>query len=439
MNVLMFGWELPPYNSGGLGTACLGITEGLAPLGVNIDFVVPEVFGELPYSHMQVLSAADYLTYEEMFNLLPLTKEQLYRLTRYPAYASAPKVSEITDVETALLPEDLGFEDSAPSSIPDDVTPQIRSRWYALQAAKIAQKRDFDIIHCHDWMTYHCGIVARREARKQGKKVPFVAHVHATEIDRCGENGNPAIISIEKRGLRAADRVIAVSSYTKRVIHKHYGIPLEKISVAHNGIFHKQQPPRYDLSALKRKYKIALFMGRLTMQKGPEYFIHLAKAVTDRDPNIRFVMVGSGDMEAKCIEMAAHMGLTGKVLFSSFLRGKDVDKAYQLADLFIMPSVSEPFGIVALEAIQNGTPALISKQSGVAEVSEHFVQADFWDIDKMTEQVVHLMNAPHRLEELKHNAMKDLSRLSWEQAGYRLKEIYDSVLPQQLALQPVAA
>jgi glycogen(starch) synthase len=419
----MLGWELPPYNSGGLGTACLGLTEALTPLGVSIRFVVPKLFGALPYSHMDVISAADYASPDEMLKLLSLSKTEEDYITHTLAYGNHLTVDE----QRRVWVEQLGA--AAP------VSPHTQATWYAQQATAIAQNETYDLIHCHDWMTYYGGIAAKEVAHRKGADVPFVAQVHATEIDRCGENGNPAIIAIEKRGLHQADEVVAVSHYTKEMIHRHYEVPRAKISVVHNGIPADRQPARYDLHELKKHHKIVLFMGRITMQKGPDYFVKLAKSVTDRDPSVLFVLVGSGDMERRCIEESARQGLTGKILFSTFLRGEDVDRAYQLADLFVMPSVSEPFGIVALEAIQNGTPALVSNQSGVAEVSEHLIKVDFWDIEKMADSVLKVLQDPAYASHLRQGGFEDLKNLSWNHSAEKMQSVYNHLLT-RFATQP---
>jgi glycosyltransferase involved in cell wall biosynthesis len=428
----MLGWELPPFNSGGLGTACLGLTEGLSGHNVDINFVVPKIFGDFPFSHMRVLSAVDYAGESALKELLEREDIQQELITHQLAYGGHITVDE----KKRLLVEHLNQNFT--------VSPNVQATWYAQQAANIAEQTDgYEVIHAHDWFTYYGGIAAREVAKRKGKTVPFIAHVHATEIDRSGEGGDPAIIAIEEKGLQAADHVVAVSHYTKELLHRRYKIPRSKISVVHNGIPADKQPQRYDIQELKKHHKIVLFMGRMTMQKGPDYFVKLAKAVTDEDPSVRFVMVGSGDMEKKCIEESARLGLTGKMLFSSFLRGADVDRAYQLADLFAMPSVSEPFGIVALEAMQNGTPVLVSNQSGVAEVSNHMLKVDFWDIDAMKEAVISTLNNPAHQEHLKAGAFQDLHTLTWDEAARKMKAVYEHVIssmtPQVLTLQPAYA
>lgn len=417
INVLMLGWELPPYNSGGLGTASLGLTEGLAPLGVAVRFVVPKVFGPLPYQHMEVIDATTYGSADDLVELANGDFSETL-LASSVGYGNRLSIDE---------QQRVWIERANQGTVA--IPPKLQAAWYARKAQDIARRHpDFSVVHAHDWMTYHAGMTAQAEAKRKGQEVPFIAHVHATELDRCGGVGDPGIVAIEREGLGAADRVVAVSHYTKEIVHQEYGVPRQKISVVYNGIPAQRAIPQYDLSKLKEKYKIVLFMGRITQQKGPECFVELAKQVTDRDPLVKCVMVGSGDMEARCIELAAARGLTGKLLFSSFLRGEDVDRAYQLADLFVMPSVSEPFGIVALEAIQNGTPALVSKQSGVAEVSEHLIKVDFWDIEEMTRQVLHTLAHPEKHRKLREGGRIDLARLTWHDSARALHSIYEEVV-----------
>lgn len=417
INVLMLGWELPPWNSGGLGTACLGLTEGLSEHGVAINFVLPKTFGDTTYDHMSVVSAADYASDDVIKQLLARTDMSEEEIVRQLAYGAKLAVGE----QQRLLVEH--FQGHVP------VSPHAQATWYATTAAKIAKKHPhFNVIHAHDWFTYYGGMAARKVAAADGRHTPFIAQIHATEYDRCGEHGDPRIIAIERAGLNAADRVVAVSHYTKEVVHKYYGVPRSKISVVYNGIPNKKQPKQFDLAEIKKHHKIVLFMGRLTMQKGPDYFVQLANEVHKHDPNVRFVMVGSGDMEKCMIEESAKLGLTGTILFSSFLRGSDVDRAYQLADVFVMPSVSEPFGIVALEAMQNGTPVIVSKQSGVAEVSNNIIKVDFWDVHNMAKSVLHVLHDPHAKHQLIAGGKNDLLNLTWTQAAQVMRDVYQDVI-----------
>lgn len=423
----MFGWELPPYNSGGLGTATLGLTEGLAPLNIGIDLVLPKVFGPFPYDHINIVDAEQYdPPTDDLISELHLTELQKALIAQTLAYGGRMTLDDKKRLKIIYEKGEL------------PVSPDQQATWYAHQAASIAQEKDFDIIHCHDWMTYYCGLAARKVAQMRGMNAPFIAQIHATEHDRCGDYGNPVITNIERAGLRGADRVVAVSHFTKRVVHEQYQVPLKNISVVHNGIPLHKTPTQFDFHELKKHKKIVLFMGRITMQKGPEYFIQLAKKVTDRDPNVLFVMVGSGDMEKKCIELSARYNLTGKILFSSFLRGKDVDRAYQLADLFVMPSVAEPFGIVALEAVQNGTPVLVSRQSGVAEVTQNMSVVNFWDIDHMANETLTVLHNHDLRNHRIHHGKKELENLTWGHSAAKLKQVYQEVIEefQPKILQP---
>jgi glycosyltransferase involved in cell wall biosynthesis len=425
LNVLMLGWEFPPFNSGGLGTACLGLTEGLSNRDITIDFVLPHVPGTFEHDHLRIIDAA---AHGDQAAIATLIKE--YQVTDIVAFTNVLAYgATLTIEEQTQLVVDYVQRKSGP------VPPNVQAHLYAQNAAVVAANNpNFDVIHSHDWFTYHAGIAARQVAAENGRMIPFVAHIHATEYDRCGENGDPSIIAIEREGLNAADRVVAVSEYTKQIVHKRYGVPLNKISVVYNGIPAHKKPHRFDIAKLKEHHKIVLFIGRVTMQKGPEYFVQVAKAVTDIDPSVRFIMVGSGDMEKRMIEYSASLGLTGKVLFSSFLRGKDVDRAYQLADLFVMPSVSEPFGIVALEAMQNGTPTLVSNQSGVAEVSQNILKVDFWDIPAMRDAVLSVVHNDGHAESLRAAGHADLQNLTWDHAAAKMHEVYDEVCAEFAAL-----
>lgn len=398
----MPGWELPPHNSGGLGTACLGMTEALAPLGISIDFMLPKINPDQNFSHMQVRGP--------VHPLLPLENS----FSALPGYLPAGSPSQ-------------GF----PNPANPRTSPTAQANWYAKAAAELAAQSDFDLVHTHDWMTYPAGIAARQVAAMRGQTTPLLAHIHATELDRCGEQGHPEIVALEAAGLQQADRVVAVSHYTKQTVHKTYGVPLAKIEVVHNGIPGERPVPRYPVSNLKKQGPVILFLGRLTRQKGPDWFIRLAAAVCKIHPKATFVMVGSGDMEATLVEQAARAGLAGRLLFSSFLRGADVDRAYQMADLFVMPSVSEPFGIVALEAVQNGTPVLASKQSGVCEVLPTALPVDFWDTELMTKTVLNLLAKPKERQKLQQQSQLILPQLTWKQSAQKLHQLY-----QQLLLQP---
>jgi glycosyltransferase involved in cell wall biosynthesis len=283
---------------------------------------------------------------------------------------------------------------------------------------------EFDIIHAHDWMTYPAGIAV---AEATGK--PLVVHVHSTECDRSGENLNQNVYDIERRGMHFASIVIAVSNYTKNIIVRRYGVEPEKVQVVYNGV-ERDDGDRspFSIAPPETMDKIVLFLGRITMQKGPEYFLMAAKKVLEKVDNIKFVMAGDGDMTNRMVEFAAYLGIGHKVLFTRFLQGIDVDRAYQMADLYVMPSVSEPFGIAPLEALKHKVPVLVSKQSGIAEVLTHALKVDFWDIHQMANKIVAVLKYPtlsRMLQELGHSEMQ---KFRWEDAAAKVKGVYEEVL-----------
>lgn len=403
----MFGWEFPPYNSGGLGTACLGLSRALAR-DHRVIFVLPRTisvgsvdvhfrFADEHYPNLAVREIDSPLT--------PYLTERSYRKRAKRGGYSEKGIYGATLVEEVEL--------------------------YAKRAREVAQNEEFDVIHAHDWLSFGAGIEAKRVSGK-----PLVVHVHATEYDRTGGNGaNPRVLDIETRGMQAADTVIAVSAYTRRLIIEKYGIDPDKVTVVHNGIESHSDFPSEDkrsaspLQTLKRTgNKVVLFVGRVTLQKGPDYFIRAAKRVLDYYPNVVFVIAGNGDMEGVVMEEAAALGISDKVLFAGFVRGEDLQAVYHSADLYVMSSVSEPFGLTALEAVENGTPVLLSKQSGACEVLRHSLRADFWDIDEMANKMAAALFHESIGRELKKNAFLELTRLSWKKAAEKCSRTYRSLL-----------
>ena len=291
---------------------------------------------------------------------------------------------------------------------------------YSEVAKDIALSEDFDIIHCHDWMTFQAGINAKKIKNK-----PLVVHVHSTEFDRTGGNGvNQHVYDIERYGMEYADFVIAVSNFTKNKIIKHYGINPEKIGVVHNAIELKDDA----VFEIKKYEKVVLFLGRITLQKGPDYFLYAAKKVLDYDPDVKFIIVGSGDMERFIIEKAAELGISKNVLFAGFLQGNEVSKAYKMADLYVMPSVSEPFGITALESIRNGTPVLMSKQSGVSEVIKHCLKADFWDVDDIANKILAALHYKALHQTLKEHGSLEIKKFNWDEPAKKCINIYNKLI-----------
>jgi glycosyltransferase involved in cell wall biosynthesis len=289
---------------------------------------------------------------------------------------------------------------------------------FAQAASEIAQEEQFDVIHAHDWLTYEAGIKAKEISNK-----PLVVHVHATEFDRCGgENVNSKVYEIEKKGLKYADLVFAVSNFTKEKIMKYYGINSDKIMVVHNAI-DPVEGEEFNFP-LKEHYKFVLFLGRITIQKGPEYFVYMARKVLDYEPNTKFIVSGNGDMERFMMNEVARLGMLDKFIFTGFTRGKDVEKLYKISDVFVIPSVSEPFGLTALEAASYGVPVVLSKQTGVSEIMSHVLKVDFWDTEEMANKTIALLKYPMLHECLKEHAQTEIKKRSWEDAAEQCKALY---------------
>ena len=395
MKVLMFGWEFPPFSSGGLGTACYGLTKSLSGKGVQITFV-------LPYS--AEISDADFV------KILP---------------AGNIKIRKIS---TILRPY-MGFKEYS-TALVRKPNPKIYGSTlfeevykYTLAAEKIAEEEEFDIIHCHDWMTFGAGIAAKR---KKGK--PLVLHVHATEFDRTGgHHVNQHVYELERDGMHNADRVIAVSNFTKSKIISNYGVPEEKVSVIHNAVDSSINHHGENFE-FKKNDRMVLFLGRLTLQKGPDYFVYTAKKVLEREKDVKFMIAGSGDMEPFIIEKTAEMGISRSVLFAGFLNPQDVERAYKMADIYVMPSVSEPFGITALEAMKNKTPVIVSNQSGVSEVIKHCLKADFWDVDEMSNKIIALLRYKPLSDALRENGYFEARGFSWDTPAQKCIQLYEKLL-----------
>jgi len=395
MKVLMFGWEFPPLSSGGLGTACYGLTKSLSKKGVEITFVLPYSFDADNVDFVKLVSAGKIKIRKIASALQPYMSSREYQ-------KSVGKKSE---------PKIYG------STLFDEV------HRYTLAAEKIAEEEDFDVIHCHDWMTFGAGISAKKK-----KNRPLVLHVHATEHDRTGGHQvNQHVYDLEKHGMHKADKVIAVSNFTKNKIMSHYGIPAEKIRVVHNAVDFSQHyfDEKFEMNKTDR---VVLFLGRLTLQKGPDYFIYAAKKVLEHEKNVKFIIAGSGDMEPFIIEKAAELGIADKVLFAGFLNQDDVEKAYKMADIYVMPSVSEPFGITALEAMKFKTPSIVSKQSGVSEVIRHSLKVDFWDVNEISSKIISLLRYKPLHETLKENGYSEVRKFSWDTPAEKCIEVYNELI-----------
>ncbi len=426
MRVLMFGWEFPPHITGGLGTACYGLTNGLVSHQVHVDFVVPKAYGDEDQSKIRVVNASDvevefgyessgeywkYVNYIEVgARLIPYVSEREYfdiinkRQTHH------------TWEESSKGKFKYQFSGKYGSNLVDEIMK------YATISASIAKDTPHDIIHAHDWLTYPCGIAAKKVSGK-----PLVVHIHATEFDRSGENNiNTVVFDIEKQGFLAADKIIAVSYLTKNILVNKYGISADKIEVVHNAVVPKEA---LDLDVKRGvKDKIVTFLGRITYQKGPEYFVEAAYKILQKQKNVRFVMAGSGDLYEKMIQRVADLQIADRFHFTGFLKGENVDRMFGMSDVYVMPSVSEPFGISPLEAMRSDVPTIISKQSGVSEVLKYALKIDFWDIDDFANKIYALINYDGLSKMIKENGREEVNNLKWENAAYKIKKIYEETI-----------
>lgn len=427
MKVLMFGWEFPPHISGGLGTACLGLTKAILRQGVDIIFVVPRAYGDEDQNQMQLVGAntirvkvnqyhfgesvakesnLQYVTIGS--NLIPYVSEEEYfdiinnRVTvdrQFKTYAHA---------DTCTIDLHGGYGGGLMGEVSS----------YAYIAEEIAKKFNFDVIHAHDWMTYDAGIAAKNVSGK-----PLVVHVHATEFDRSGMHVNQVVYDMERRGMHAADKVLTVSNLTRNTVINHYGVPESKVTTVYNGVeaIGAKSSIQFEKSV---DDKIVTFLGRITYQKGPEYFLEAAAKVLQRKKNVKFVMAGSGDMLEKMMWRAAELGISKNFFFTGFLRGDDVIHMLSISDVYVMPSVSEPFGISPLEAMRSNVPVIISKQSGVAEVLKHAIKVDFWDIDSMADAIYGIITYEALGQMFREYGKKEVDSIKWDNAAKRIKEVY---------------
>jgi len=398
MRILTFGWDYPPSRNGGLGVACHGLTRELLVAGTEVIFVLPK--------QQDTVGDARFVFADQS------------RSVRVRTVESYLKPYQQTDSQVHFI---VGYDSEG--------KPIIRSRTileevhrFAHQASLIAQEETFDIIHAHDWTSYLAGVAAKRVSGK-----PLILHVHATSFDQAASTSvDPEIYKIECEAFSVADRVIAVSQFTKNIIIERHGVAPEKVVVVHNGC-DTYEPPRHQptLQELKAQGKrIVLYHGRITIQKGVDYFVRAARRVVDVDPAVVFVISGWGDMTRQIIEQVGAMGLSSHVIFAGALWEDERDRMYQSADLVVMPSVSEPFGLVPLEALQHGTPSLISKQAGVGEVLSHVLRVDFWDVDEMANKILAALRYPVMHAQLIREGRQQLQQLSWREAARKVYTLY---------------
>ena len=424
MKVLMFGWEFPPFISGGLGTACYGITKGLLENDVKVTFVLPTKKGKEITSPVKILGADEVPLIGDINELM--NRIDIINAVSVPSSLS-PYATAVHYSEQLKFNHSLKVRKNPINSIldftgdyGDDLLTEVMS--YGLVGESLYFYEEFDIIHAHDWLTYPAGV---RTKQISGK--PLIVHVHATEFDRSGNNINERVYNIEKYGMENADKVVAVSYYTKNIIINHYGIDQDKIEVVHNAVNKKKQFERYNIGK-NLDDKIVLFLGRVTMQKGPDYFIEAANLVLKEIENVRFIMAGSGDLMPEMISRMAELKIADRFHFTGFLRGLDVERMYAMSDLYVMPSVSEPFGITPFEALLYDVPIIISKQSGVSEILKHAVVVDFWDIQKLANYIISILKNEDLAQEIVRNCKEEIQQVEWHSAGNRLKNIYSSVL-----------
>jgi len=426
MRVLMFGWEFPPHITGGLGTACYGLVKGLAKNNVEVLFVVPKAYGDEDTSSIRIVNASDI-----EINLQSVSVDEFWKKVSFLniasnliPYVSPEEFNEIKskntldkiDINKTIFKTKYEFTGKYGHDLLEEV-----SR-YALIAQEIASINNFDVIHAHDWLTYPAGIAAKAASGK-----PLIIHVHATEFDRSGENINQSVFDIERQGMLEADKIITVSNYTKNIVVNRYGIDSTKVFTVHNAV-------DFDLENYEHKRweknvpeKVVTFLGRVTFQKGPEYFVEAANIVLNRYKHVRFVMAGSGDMLNRMVDRVAKLGISDRFHFTGFLKGDDVDKMFMKSDVYVMPSVSEPFGISPLEAMRASVPVIISKQSGVSEVLKHAVKVDFWDIDAMADAIYGLLCYDSLSTMFRNLGKQEVLALKWEDAAKKIKNIYQSI------------
>lgn len=438
MKVLMFTWEFPPLISGGLGMACYGMVKALLSLGIKIDLVLPTK--EEVYFPMREISDVDTLPavflnarkqiqYEnrvfsgisERIEFIGLNDhpESYFQLSDINRYVTSIK-KELWSKESFAFKEQDIWQQMTNNLIGDeDLIRKIQE--YTLRAERMAKTLNYDIIHAHDWLTYPAGMLARRISSK-----PLIVHIHATEFDRAGGPGDERIHKIEHAGMTYADKVIAVSQYTSQMIMSRYRIDTGKIRIVHNAF----SLPEDAVIAKERIFKgpVILFLGRITLQKGPDYFLEMAQKVLQIHPDARFIMAGTGDMSRKLLRSSAGLKLRNRFLFTGFLNRKQVERILRAADIYVLPSVSEPFGISPLEAMAYGITSIISKQSGVSEVVKHAFKIDFWDVDLWVETINHLIENPQYCTKMGIEGMREVNKIQWDEAADKIRQIYSTTL-----------
>lgn len=417
MKALMFGWEFPPHILGGLGTASYGLTKGMWECGdMDITFVIPKPFGDEERHFAQIIGASqtpvawrDVSREYVESRIGKVMDPDLYFRLRDHIYADF----------NYMRTNDLGCIEFS-GRYPDNLLEEINN--YSIVAGVIARTIPCDVIHSHDWLTYPAGIHAKQVTGK-----PLVIHVHATDYDRSRGNVNPTVFAIERDGMTHADHIITVSNLTRQTVIEKYGIDPAKVTTVHNAVTPLSEE-FLNVQAQKPKEKVVTFLGRITMQKGPEYFVETAAKVLKNTHDVRFVMAGSGDMMDKMINLAAERGIADRFHFPGFQKGKQVYEMLKASDVYVMPSVSEPFGISPLEAMQMGVPSIISKQSGCAEILNNVIKTDYWDVDAMADAIHSIVTYPAMHRQLSEDGLAEVNQITWDKAGRKVIDIYNKVL-----------
>jgi glycosyltransferase involved in cell wall biosynthesis len=427
MKVLMFGWEFPPHISGGLGTACYGLTKGLNAVGgMEITFMVPKAFGDEEQNTIRLIGANDIDVGDSWVDYRKLLEQIKYiqvgsNIIPYASPEEYEKLSrEIKNKRKELIHTRFGGKFKFTGGYGASLFQEISN--YAIVSSRVSRDIQFDVIHAHDWLTYPAGIAAKEASGK-----PLIIHVHATDFDRSGGSVNPGVFEIEKRGMDAADKIIAVSNLTRNTIINNYGIDSEKVFTVYNAVEPAENWMQADQSSMSED-RVVTFLGRVTLQKGPEYFIEAAKLVLQKMKNVQFVMAGSGELLVRSIHRIAELGIGERFHFTGFLKGDDVKRMFSLSDVYVMPSVSEPFGISPLEAMQSNVPVIISRQSGVSEILKHAIKIDFWDVHAMADAIYAILNYRGLSSFFRKYGKHEVDNLKWENTAHKVKEIYESLV-----------
>lgn len=419
MRVLTLTWEFPPVITGGLGMACYGIIKSLLKQGMEVDVILPAK--EAVYFPMRRPEDADAMPAVFSAGGKQMTGPKIFSVTELRKIVGSPmsvyhtgsRKFTVGNPKHFVWPAD--FKDVLDTMTGDyNLMNQVRS--FTEMAVDMGSKLKFDVIHAHDWLTYPAGMILQKITGK-----PLVSHVHSTEFDRAGGAGDSRVHHIEYLGLEQASKVIAVSAYTARIVEEKYRINPKKITVVHNA-YHVVSNGNNNGRIFREK--TVLFLGRITLQKGPDYFLEVARRIIQEYKNVQFIMAGSGDMERQIMHKAAWYGLGTKLLFAGFLNRQEVDSILAATDIFVLPSVSEPFGIAPLEAMSRGAVPIVSKNSGVSEIINNCYKIDFWDIDQMVRAILELLKNPNKFREMSRAAKAEVANLEWDSPARKISNVY---------------